>query len=167
MDIDLICPGGNYARKINLAVQQTDEELVFLGADDLHFHPGWLDKAKAELRPPVGVVGTNDLCNKRTATGDLATHSLVTREYAARGTIDDPTKLLHEGYPHEYVDQEFTETAKARGAFAHAPESIVEHLHPQAGKAPMDELYAGQKPRMKQGYRVYRARRHLWMSRSA
>ena len=50
-----------------------------------------------------------------------------------------------------------------RNAYAFAPDSVVEHLHPQVGKAPMDDLYAAQQTRMRAGYRIYRRRRHLWM----
>lgn len=153
---------GNYAEKINLGVRETVEQLLFLGADDLHFHPGWLDAAKAKLGPGIGVVGTNDLCSKRVMAGTHSTHSLVTRDYVQRGTIDDSSRLLHEGYPHEYVDDEFVQTAMFRGAYAHAHDAIVEHLHPQVGKAPMDALYAAQHARMRHGVRLFRRRRALW-----
>ncbi len=152
----------NYAGKINAGVALTAEPLLFLGADDLHFHPGWLPRAAALLSDQVGVVGTNDLCNARVVRGEHATHMLVARWYSQLGTIDEPGRLLHEGYPHEYVDDEFVETARHRGAYAHAHDSVVEHLHPQVGKAPMDELYARQRQRMRRGRRIFMARRPLW-----
>ena len=96
--------------------------------------------------------------------GEHSTHSLVTRAYTHHGTIDDPSRLLHEGYPHEYVDDEFVGTARHRGAFAAAPDSVVEHLHPQVQKAPMDDLYAQQHSRMRRSVGLYRQRRHLWTS---
>lgn len=153
---------GNYAVKINTLVGATDTPLLFLGADDLEFHPGWLDAAKRKLAPGIGVVGTNDLCNKRVMRGQHSTHSLLTREYAQRGTIDEPDKVLHEGYEHEFVDDEFIATAKHRQAFAHAADSIVEHLHPMVGKAPLDRLYQRQSQRMKTGKVIYKQRRALW-----
>jgi hypothetical protein len=159
---DFIVVDGNYAMKINAGVGATDEPYLLFAADDLHFHPGWYEVARACLRGGIAVVGTNDLCNAKTATGELATHPFVARWYQEVGTVDEPGKMLHEGYPHEYVDREFTETAQHRGVFAHAPDSIVEHLHPLAGKAPMDDLYAATRRRMRQGYRVYRQRCHMW-----
>lgn len=159
---DMLVVDGNYARKINAGVWNTGEPLIFLGADDLKFHDGWLDAAKAELTDGIGVVGTNDLCNRRVIAGEHSTHSLVTREYAERGAIDDPTRLLHEGYPHEWVDDEFVQTAKHRGAYAHAGDAVVEHLHPMVDKAPMDDLYAAQGKRMAQGRRIFNRRRRLW-----
>lgn len=160
--VNAVAPGGNYAFKVNYGVNLTREPLIFLGADDLHFHPGWLAAAIAKLSDGVGVVGTNDMCNPAVMAGEHATHFLVTREYAQRGTIDDLDKLLHEGYPHEWVDNEFIETAKARDAYAMALGAVVEHLHPLAGKAPSDELYAGAPERMAAGQAIFDKRRHLW-----
>jgi len=153
---------GNYAKKINEGVRQTTEPLILQAADDLKFHPEWLERAKERISDGVGVVGTNDLSSKRVMAGTHATHALFTREYVQRGTIDDPTKVLHEGYPHEFVDDEFIETAKKRNAFVHAPDSVVEHLHPYAGKAPLDELYSKAGRRMLIGRVRFLWRRRLW-----
>jgi glycosyltransferase involved in cell wall biosynthesis len=159
---DMLIVKGNYAKKINRAVEETDEPLIFQAADDLRFHPGWLEAAKAKLKPGIGVVGTNDLSSKRVLAGTHATHSLITREYTKLGTIDDPTKVMHEGYPHEYVDDEFIETATMRGAFAPALDSVVEHMHPYAGKAKNDELYSKAGRRMLIGRLIYKWRRRKW-----
>lgn len=156
-------PIGDYARKINAGYRWTDEPLMFLGACDLRFHPGWLDAARAYLLDGIGVVGTNDLGNPRVVAGDHATHSLVTRAYADKyGTIDGPGQVLAECYPHEYVDDELVGTAKHRGAWAMALDSIVEHEHPDWGKAPFDELYRGQNRRMALGRRLHNRRRWRW-----
>lgn len=155
---------GDYARKVNAGVEATDEPLLFLGADDLRFHPTWLEHALELLEEPVHVVGTNDLGNPRVMRGEHATHSLLTRAYSELGTIDDSTRVLFEGYPHEFVDDEFVGTARHRGAFAFAAHSIVEHLHPHWGKAPTDELYDGQARRMRAGRRLFERRRRLWTS---
>ncbi|MEK6276830.1 MAG: glycosyltransferase family 2 protein [Actinomycetota bacterium] len=159
---EMLIVRGNYAKKINHAVQETSEPLLFLAADDLRFHPGWLEAAKAQLTEGIGVVGTNDLCSDRVMAGQHSTHSLVTRDYAELGTIDDPTRLLHERYMHEFVDDEFVQTAISRNAFAHASDSIVEHLHPLVGKAPLDELYSKAGRRELWGRLVYMRRRRLW-----
>jgi len=157
--------GGDYARKINAGYRHTSEPLVFCAACDLEFHVGWLAAAMARLDGTVGVVGTNDLGNRRVMAGEHATHSLVTRAYAdTYGTIDEPGKILHEGYRHEYVDDELVGTAKARGAWAFAADSVVEHLHPHWGKAPSDTLYEAQAGRMSASRHLYLRRRRLWMS---
>lgn len=157
-------PVGDYARKINHAVAVTDDPYIFTGADDLAFRSGWLTAALTEMTPDgVGVVGTNDLSNERVIAGEHATHFLVARWYVDRfGTIDEPGKIFHEGYPHEFVDDELIATARLRGRYAHAAGSLVEHLHPLYGKAPTDALYDAHAERMRAGRRVFRRRRHLW-----
>lgn len=156
-------PNGDYARKINQGIAATDEEHIFTGADDLKFWPFWYQHACRKLGPGVGVVGTNDRCNRRTMRGEHATHMLVTRSYVEQfGTIDEPGKFYHEGYPHELCDDEAVETAKRRGAWAHSRDSIVEHLHPMNRKAPMDASYALQGERIMAGRPLYRERRRLW-----
>lgn len=165
----VVCPRplpGDYARKVNAAVRATTEPLLFTGADDLVFHPGWFDAAVAKLTPGVGVVGTNDLGSARVMAGKHGTHFLLTRTYVEQyGTIDEPGKVFHEGYWHEFVDDELVATAIHRGAWAHAADSHVEHLHPNWGKAPSDRLYSEQPTRMRQGRRIFDQRRLLWTSR--
>jgi hypothetical protein len=162
-------PGpGDYARKINAGYRHTSDELLFLAADDVHFHPGWLAAATARLQGTVHVVGTNDLGNPEVIAGRHATHSLVTRRYVDMlGTLDQRAQVLHEGYPHEYVDNEFVQTAIARRAFAHASDSVVEHLHPHWGKAPTDDLYDQHAERMKAGRRVFLERAALLRNETA
>ena len=156
-------PLGDYARKINTGIKATDHPLIFTGAIDLVFRPDWLEAALAELRPGIGVVGTVDRCNRRTMRGEHATHMLVTRRYVEDfGTIDEPGKFFHEGYPHELVDDEAVATAKHRHAWAFARGSVVEHWHPMNGRAPMDESYAKQAQRIAAGWPTFEKRRPLW-----
>lgn len=154
---------GNYATKINAAIALTDDPLLFTGADDLDFHPGWLEAALRRLGPTAAVVGTQDLCNPAVLAGEHATHFLVTREYVDLfGTIDERDKLLHESYPHEWVDNELIETARYRRLYEFAPDSVVEHLHPIGGKAPPDSLYDAREARTDEGRPIFEARRRLW-----
>lgn len=158
---------GDYARKMNLGYRATTEPLLFLGADDVRYHDGWYDRAIARLGPGVGVVGTNDLGNPRVLAGRHSTHSLVVRSYVEEhGTIDEPGLMLHEGYVHEYVDDELVHTAKFRSAYAHAGDAIVEHLHPHWGKAETDASYDEQSRRMAASIGHYRERQVHWGGRA-
>lgn len=135
-------PEPGYAVKMNMGVQLTEDAWVFFAADDLCFCPGWADEAIAEHeRTGKRVIGTNDLGNPNVKRGSHSTHTLMHRSYADLGTFDDPSRVLHEGYHHNYVDNEFVETAKWRNEFASARESHVEHLHWAWHKSHDDETY--------------------------
>jgi glycosyltransferase involved in cell wall biosynthesis len=160
----LIVHGGSYAAKINAGIRCTSEPLIFTGADDLAFRPGWLVAARALMVGPVQVVGVNDLGTRRVREGRHATHFLVDRRYLALGTIDEPDsgKLMHEGYPHEWTDDELVATARARGAIAFATDAVVEHLHPSFGRAPEDATYRIGRATREAGRALFRSREALW-----
>lgn len=154
---------GDYARKINAGFRRTSNEVVFLGASDLVFHPGWAEAVERQLQPGIGVVGTNDLGSARVMAGEHSTHSAVTRRYVEDfGLIDRPGLVLFEGYEHEYVDDELVQTAMHRDAWAFAEDAHVEHLHPSWGKAPSDAMYAQQATRMRRSRRTFMRRQQLW-----
>lgn len=159
VDCDFIASGGNYAEKINLGVRLTQRPLVFFGADDLHFHKGWLDKAKAQLRGRIHVAGVNDLCSGRVQKGRHATHFLVTRSYATANLWDGKPGPLCTEYDHSCVDDEFVLTCRNRRVIVFATDAIVEHLHPDAGKADWDATYAKGRAYIRADHRLLRARR--------
>ena len=163
---DFITHAGGYAAKINYGVRQTTRPLIFSAADDLHFHPGWFDIAKARITPDIQVVGTNDLCSGRVRMGHHATHMLMTREYALRPTADGQDGPFSEAYHHWYCDDELVETAVARKAIAFATDSIVEHYHPMVGKAETDSTYEKGASRRVEDRRMFMRRRKFWKSRS-
>jgi len=154
---------GDYAVKINAGYRATAEPLMLLGADDIVFHPGWLEAAARLVCGPVQVVGTNDCHNKRVVQGLHSTHPVVARRYAdEQGTIDEPGRVLTEMYRHNYVDDELVATAKKRKAWAFARDSIVEHRHVFHGNAPDDEVYQLGRSGMAMDRRLFRRREHLW-----
>lgn len=134
----------SFAEKVNEAYRQTSEPWLFLAGSDVSFHPGWLDHAQHVARSQRSqVVGTNDLGNARVVAGEHATHLLVSRAYVDEvgASWDGPGVVCHEGYRHWFVDDEIVAAAKARGVWGMALGSVVEHLHPAWGKAPMDAVY--------------------------
>lgn len=163
-DFLLVPPSrGSWACKINAAFDASTEEWLFTGADDLKFHPEWFERAMRWATENTGVIGTNDICNPRVMTGEHSTHSLFRRSYVERfGTIDEPGKVLCEKYRHDHVDDEAIATAKARGVYAHAFDSIVEHLHPMVGKSPEDSTYALGRKFSHEGRRLFHKRKVLW-----
>jgi glycosyltransferase involved in cell wall biosynthesis len=155
---EVLLVAGNYAAKINRGVEATSEPLLFLGADDLRFRPGWLEAAKAHIGR-AEVVGINDLIPRER---DHTTHFLVTRDYAERqGTIDGPG-LLSEAYEHNFVDDELIATATHRGVYAYAEDAHVEHLHPMVRSAPLDETYKRGMGAIRRDRRRFVERESLW-----
>jgi hypothetical protein len=157
-------PGrGDWARKINHAYRGSEEPWLFLGADDLDFKRGWAGEAMAVAQETgCGVIGTNDLGNPRVLAGRHSTHPLVSRRYADElGSIDGPGEIVHEGYDHQYCDDELVLTAQRRAEWAFAAESVVEHLHPFFKKALMDATYAKATRETAADRRLFLSRRRL------
>jgi hypothetical protein len=159
-------PGrGDYARKMNHGywLARQEHEWVFLGADDLTFHAGWLNSClRWHDRTGACVIGTNDLGNARVIARRHSTHTLVHRDYLECGTIDETDRILHEGYWHNYVDDEFVQTAMVRGTYTHAPDALVEHLHPNWGKAVQDATYQLGLAHFTEDRLLYERRCDLW-----
>lgn len=155
-------PGkADFARKINWAFDRTHSQWLFQGADDIRFHAGWDAAALRIARTKSAqVIGTNDLHNPQVRRAMQSTHTLFARSYIEEqgGTHDGTGKVFCERYDHQYVDLEFCETAKRRGVWAFAKQSIVEHLHPHWGLAPDDATYEKATRLTAQDYRLYQKR---------
>lgn len=163
-DVLPVAGRGTYPEKINAGYRATEDPLLFLAADDLRFHPGWLTAAQAPIDDGALVVGTNDLGNERVMAGEHATHSLVARSYCDKpgGTADAAGTVLHEGYRHWYCDDELVGMAKKRGVWAHAADSWVEHLHPYWAKGDHDMTYRKGERWRPRDRGVHLRRRTLW-----
>lgn len=155
---------GDYAKKINLGYRSTTADLILCGADDIRFRAGWLEAVLEQAADPrAGVIGTNDLANPRVIRGEHSTHPVVARWYADIGAVADrPASIYYEGYWHECVDDELVQVAQARGVWRFAERAHVEHLHPNWGTAPEDEVYSMQAARLRFGHRVLKRRRAMW-----
>jgi GT2 family glycosyltransferase len=156
--------GGTYAEKINRGCRhpKVREPLIFLGADDLEFQPGWFEAAADRLGNGVEVVGINDLIPRRRSRRGHATHFLMSRSYAELPTIDGGEGPLHTGYFHWCVDDELIATATARGAYVYAPEARIKHLHPMTGEVADDATYRKGRSRARQDRQLFRSREALW-----
>jgi glycosyltransferase involved in cell wall biosynthesis len=156
----MISPGGSYASKIRAGIDATDEPLLFMGADDLRFRPGWLEEARA-MMPAAQVVGVNDGIHRpRRLTH--ATHFLMTREYAELPCIDGSPGPLAQCYDHSWVDDELIATATKRGVYAYAKTSRVKHLHPMCRTAADDATYKLGRARFAQDRKTFARRMRLW-----
>lgn len=153
---------GDFAKKINYGFAHTNGEFVFMGADDLDFHPHWSEIALQHMTPSVGVVATNDKANRQVMRGEFGTHCLIRRSYIDElgGTFDqEPGVVLYEGYDHNFVDRELCDAARSRRAYAFAKRSIVRHRHPLWRTAPWDPTYKRAVSKAREDAALYDERR--------
>jgi hypothetical protein len=138
-----------FAQKVNDAFDYTSRDWLLLVGSDVLFRAAWWDHALSVAKSHgASVVATNDMLNDDVRNGRLATHPVMRRSYVAEhgASWDGPGTIAHEGYHHWYVDAEWSTVALQRGVLSTALSSVVEHLHPLIGKAPMDAVYElGQK----------------------
>lgn len=154
-----------FAAKINAGYHATDDPWIFTAADDLYPHRDWFSRALEWAKPEHGVIGTNDIANPGVMAGQHSTHSLIRRSYVERcsGVIDMPNTPMCPLYRHEYTDTELVGTARFRGAFVMAYDSIVEHRHPAWDiTIPMDSTYKKGQAAGPVDQRTYQRRMHLW-----
>lgn len=145
---NVIVEAGTYSHKVNTAYQQLSAKQVsswmLIVGDDVVFRPGWLDQAlDIARRYGAKVVGTNDLMNDAVIRGEHATHPLISMDYIrdVGASWDGPGVVCHEGYRHNYVDNEMAMAARLRGVFQAALGSIVEHRHHLNKRAELDDVY--------------------------
>ena len=152
----------SFGHRINAMFERTTEPYFFMGADDVWFQPRWYEVARSYMDsiPGGGVVAVNDLWN---GSGTLA---LIARSYIEEcdGTMDGTGPVIHRGFAHSFSETELFDTAKARGRFAYARESIVEHVHPYAGKSEWDDVYTLGYSTSAQDEALFKSRQHLWLS---
>ncbi len=140
----LVSDKPSFACKANLGVSKTTQPWVLPVGDDVRFHPGWLDHAQQTAETlGVDVVATNDLGNPAVLDGTHATHPLIRRSYIETqgASWDGPGVTVHEGYRHNFCDNEWTAVARQRGTFAASLGSIVEHNHHLWNKSADDPVY--------------------------
>lgn len=141
---NVLLEAGSFAHKVNTAYHKTTAPWMLLVGDDVQFVAGWYDRAiQVAKRNDANVIATNDLLNPRVMRGEHATHPLIRRSYVEEtgASWDGPGVVCHEGYGHNFVDNEITMAAKLRGTFQAALGSHVPHFHPLSGKVPTDNVY--------------------------
>jgi glycosyltransferase involved in cell wall biosynthesis len=132
----------SWAKRINYGISKTTQSWILCAADDVVFHQNWFELAQDASQGFSGILGTNDLGHPATIGGWHSTHPIVARDYVmSQGTMDEPGKLCHEGYNHNYVDVEMIHTAMKRGCWKHLKDCIIEHNHPAWNKNSWDDVY--------------------------
>jgi glycosyltransferase involved in cell wall biosynthesis len=106
---------------------------VFMGDDHLPRTENW-DKAFIQaLKLNTGIVYGNDL---------LQGENLPTAFGMNRNLVDGLRGMTFPGCVHLFFDNFVKQLGIDLGSLTYLPDVIIEHLHPVAGKAEMDEGYA-------------------------
>jgi hypothetical protein len=164
----LVLPGkrgkGDWAKKINHGYRSTNAAWMLLGADDIHFKPGWdTCLRRAAKRSGKRVLGTNDLNPNHNPENIYSPHPLVARSYVdEHGTVDHHHQVVSEAYHHNYPDRELAATAIARNEWLFVPDAVVEHLHPGWTDTPVDHTYRLGAQHGTRDYNLYVRRHRMW-----
>lgn len=155
----LVTEAETYSNAIQAAYEHDDSQVFLLANDDFEFTDGWDTAALAHMTNGISVVGVND----GSPSCSFTTINLVRRSYidTDSGVIDMPGRVLYP-YRHNYVDTELAQTAKHRGVFAEAPDSLIRHIHPDWGLAEVDATYRKTRSEFERDAKTFGDRQHLW-----
>lgn len=129
-----IGPRKSFGGWTNHAAVSRCEEFDIIGVigDDVRPRTDRWDAEIAASMPPFGVVYGNDLhqCER------MPTHPFLDAEIVRRlGYMAAP------GIEHLYLDDAWKAIGEHLGTLVYRDDVILEHVHPHAGKVPMDEGY--------------------------
>jgi GT2 family glycosyltransferase len=127
---------GGYPQAVNEGIAASAERYILVAADDVKPHPDWFEHATAAMTDRIGLVAPNDLGSSEVMAGEYATFPFVARWYITRHG-----PLYDQAFRHNGADIDASLRARQRGAFAYAPDAVVEHVHPNYGKADVDDTY--------------------------
>lgn len=138
-----------------------------LSQDDIIFHKGWLDNALKHISKGVKVVGLYDGYPYHLQSQHSVAW-LINKNYVQRNSLSIGHKnvLFNPDYKKNYADNELNDTAKFRGVWAYASDSLAEHLHPGFNKSPMDSTYQMNENFLGDDRGLYNSRIHLWTKES-
>jgi hypothetical protein len=103
----------------------------FMGDDHRVRTRGW-DVALADAAGPVGIAYGNDL---------LRGEELPTSVVMGADVIATTGHMVPPTLQHLYIDDYWKALGIGMDRLAYLPDVVIEHLHPAAGKAPMDDSY--------------------------
>ncbi len=81
--------------------------------------------------------------------------------YVELGTIDQSDAVYHDGYWHNFCDDELIQTARSRGMYRPSL-AVVEHLHPDRDRTLDDDTYALGRVHFHDDRRLFIHRSNLW-----
>lgn len=122
------------AATVRLGDNEAPYAIAYFGDDHVPRTPGWAARNVAALRQ----LGSGFVyCDDGLQGANLPTQFAVTLDVVAALGAMVPAPVEH-----LYCDNVILELGKAANAITYLPEVLIEHMHPLAGKAALDEGYA-------------------------
>lgn len=150
-----------YADTIQSIYEVAPEPLILHANDDFEFLPGWDVVPVAMFDSDwVQVVGVK----QNEADQSMSAVCLFRRKYIEErsGVVDMPGRVFYP-YNHNYVDTEFTLTARSRGVWAACDKPCINHQHPiLTGTGEKDETYKKNDATVHLDEATFNARKHLF-----
>lgn len=132
-----VFPDRGLVKALNWASSFLKEDydcLVFMGDDHIPRTAGWDERYVNELyRLGTGMVYGNDLLQGEKIPTQIAMTSDI---------VDAVGHFGYPGFRHLCVDLAWKDLGEAINSISYMPDVIIEHLHPAAGKANVDDGYA-------------------------
>lgn len=149
----------NCNKAINVGFNASTEPFFGFCGDDCVFKPNWAEELMKVFEDPKIQV----TCSWDGLYDGGKSFYCMRRNYILNfGTIDEPGKVIHEGYGHTWVDNEFLETAIHRGVFHYCPQSEVKHCHYVLMNLEEDATVRHLKASDHGDDKLYESRKHLF-----
>lgn len=134
--IHTVEPGGGMGAAIAAAVADKkllgDATVVGMVGDDNRWRTNGWDRVFLDWLVAHPGVAYGD---------DLLQHERLPTSWWVSRPLVDAFGLAGAGLRHFYMDNFWKSLASGAGVLRYFPEVVIEHLHPDAGKAPMDGIY--------------------------
>lgn len=129
-----------------------------LGADDIVWVEGWLAEAlRVATLTGAHVIGFSD--GGHTDLTQYAPHYMVSRQWLDEQMNGCIAPLAYQSW---WFDREVCERAQSLGVYAPAPDAVLDHHHPDWGKAELDDTYRDALRLHDADRTVYLARQKEW-----
>lgn len=122
----------SHHERLECDCETVETHVGFMGDDHRVRTRGW-DRLLVEAAGPIGIAYGDDLLQGAALPTAVVMGADIVR---ALGQMVPPTLR------HLFVDDYWKALGLGMGRLTYVPEVVIEHLHPSAGKAEMDESYA-------------------------
>lgn len=153
-----------YSNTVQSIYEASGGKLWMHANDDFHFLPNW-DEVPVSMFDTdwVQVVGLK----QSEGDSDRSAICMARRKYIEEqsGVIDMPNRVFYP-YNHNYIDTEFTRTARSRGVWAGCDVQVLEHRHPGLIGGEKDATYKKNDATVGIDEETFKSRQHLWGGQS-